>query len=147
MPGVRGELLIDDEKCRLEELECPADRRRAILFIRTAMRRGVLVDPIFLFIRHTVTTGHLSGGTRLVSGARERSVTEGFRSVAPPVGVPLVDDHFHRHDTAPDTAVALRIVGRHRQASLPALAINGQWRRHSIPWCRRRPLFPTIHQS
>ena len=69
------------------------------------MRGGVLVDAVFLFIGHAVATGNLSGGTGLVAGTGQRSVTEGFRPVAPSVGVPLVDDHFHRHGTAPDTAI------------------------------------------
>ena len=68
------------------------------------MRGGVLVDPVFLFIGHAVATGNLLGGTGLVAGTGQRSVTEGFRPVAPSVGVPLVNDHFHRHGTAPDTA-------------------------------------------
>ena len=84
------------------------------------MRGGVLVDPVFLFIGHAVATGNLSGGTGLVAGTGQRSVTEGFRPVAPSVGVPLVDDHFHSHGTAPDTAITFGIVGRYRQAPMPA---------------------------
>ena len=53
---------------------------------------AVLVDPVFLtLIGHAVATGNLSGGTGLVAGTGQRSVTEGFRPVAPSVGVPLVE--------------------------------------------------------
>ena len=45
------------------------------------MRGGVLVDAVFLFIGHAVATGNLSGGTGLVAGTGQRSVTEGFRPV------------------------------------------------------------------
>ena len=45
-----------------------------------------MVDPVFLFIGHAVATGNLSGGTGLVAGTGQRSVTEGFRPVAPSVG-------------------------------------------------------------
>jgi len=89
---------------------------------------------------------NLAGGTGLVAGAGQRSVTEGFRPVAPPVGVPMVDDHLHRHGTAPDTAFAVGIVGRHRQASMSALAVDGQRWRHSMPRCRGCQFFSTPHQ-
>src|SRR5712691_6532493 len=105
------------------------------------MRGGVLVDPVFLFIGHAVATGNLARGTGLVAAAGQRSVTDGFRPVAPPVRVPLVKDHLHRHGTTPDTAITLGSVGRHRQVSMSALAIDGQRWRDSMPWCRCGLLF------
>jgi hypothetical protein len=68
----------------------------SLLFIGTSMRSGVLVHPVLLFIGHAVAPSHLARGAGLVAEARQRSVTERFCPVAPPVGVPLVDDHFHR---------------------------------------------------
>src|SRR5262249_37146725 len=130
----------------LRGTEKPPYRPGLLLFIGTSMRCGVVIHPVFLFIGHAVATGNLACGTRPIAGAGQRSVTEGFGPVAPPVGVPLVDDHLHRHGTAPDTAMARGIVGRHRQASMSALAIDGQRWRHSIPRCRCRQLFSTPHQ-
>ena len=52
---------------------------RWLLLIHAAMRRGVVVDPVFLFIGHAVATGHLAGGTGFVVVAGQRPVTEGVR--------------------------------------------------------------------
>ena len=143
---VHGELLILLLRRTLaRETKRPLDLRRQ-LFIRPTMRCGVLVDPVFLLIGHAVATGNLTGGTGLVAGAGQWSVAEGFRPVAPPVGVPLVNDHFHRHDTPPDTAITFGIVSRYRQASMSALAIDRQRWWHSMPGCRRGLRFSTSDQ-
>ena len=64
----------------------------SLLFIGTSMRSGVLVHPVLLFIGHAMAPGNLARGAGLVAEARQRSVTERFCPVAPPLGVPLVDD-------------------------------------------------------
>ena len=92
---------------------------RWLLLIHVAMRRGVVVDPVFLFIGHAVATGHLAGGTGFVVVAGQRPVTEGFCPVSPPLGIPLVDDHFYSHCATPNTAIAFGIVGRCGEPSVP----------------------------
>src|SRR5687768_4695484 len=110
------------------------------------MRCGVLVNPILFFISHAVATGNLAYGTGLVAGAGQWSVAEGFRSVPPSVGVPFVDDHLHRHDTAPDAAITLGIVRRYRQAAMSSVAIDRQRWRDAVPRSRCSLLFSTSDQ-
>src|SRR3974390_3366507 len=99
------------------------------------MPTGVLVDPVLLFVAHAMAAGNLAGGTRLVARTGKRPVTESLRPVLMPFRIPLVDDHFHWHRTAPQTATAFRIVGRYRETAMPSLAIYVQRRSRSMPGC------------
>src|SRR5690606_18650137 len=90
-------------------------RHRSRSIVRIAVPDRVLVDPVLLLPAHALAAGHLAGRPGLVESARERTVAEGLRPVALLARVPVVDDHLHRHERAPDATPARGVVRARRE--------------------------------
>lgn len=96
------------------------------------MGGGVLVDPVLLGVGHALSPRHLACRSGLVKSAAFRAVTEGLEPVPFLGRIPVVDDHLHRHSTAPDTGRALGVIRPGVQTPMPTAAIGLQVKRHAM---------------
>ena len=125
------------------------DRIFSLLLIHPSMRNSILINPVSLFQDHALPARYLSCRSRLVKRARFWTVTKGLESIFLLSRVPLIDNHLHRHTTAPNTGLAFSFVGTGIQSPMTPLPIYLQdWR---DPTSRRtkpflfRPLFYTLN--
>src|SRR5690242_21756297 len=97
------------------------------------MRSCLLVNPIFLRVTHPMTARHLALRTRPIEGTGTRPIAECLGTIAALAGIPVVDDHFHRHVASPDTQCALILVGSCCQPPMAASAIDRKRRSNPAP--------------
>ena len=105
--------------------------------IHPSMRNGILVNPVFLLPCHAFPAWNHSCRPCSIKRAGFGTVTEGLESIFPLLGIPLVDNHLHRHTTAPNTNPALAFVGSGIQPPVTSLPIYLQGWRYPTPWWSR----------
>lgn len=101
--------------------------------IGPAMRGRILIHPVRFLPAHSFSPWNFASGSRFVEGTRQRAVTKRLGPVAHLAGVPVVNDHLHRHAAAPDAAPTLLIISPGSQAAASSLPIRRQVRRCAVP--------------
>src|SRR5205807_5130382 len=74
---------------------------RNSLFIGTAVRSCLIVNPVLFRVTHSMTAGNLACRSGLVDGTRTGSIAEGLGSVAALARIPLINNHLDRHVASP----------------------------------------------
>ena len=111
--------------------------------VEASVRSCFLINPVFLGVTHSTSTGNLARWSRPVERTGTRTVAECLRAVAPLARIPLIDDHLHRHPASPHARSALLLVGSRRQSPVTAFAVDRKRRWNTAPRGRRR-FFPNL---
>ena len=93
LDGLRGEDTI---------AELVPSRGDFHLFVISPMGRRLLINLVFFLPSHSPPPRHFPRRPRLIEPAALRSIAERLVPVPNHIWLPLVDDHFNRHATAPD---------------------------------------------
>ncbi len=104
------------------------------------MGGGILIHPVFFFVGHPTAARDFARGAGFVGWAGEGAVAKRLGPVSTLAGIPMVDDHLHRHPAAPDAGGASAVVGSRGQPAVPAFSVHGKHRRNSSVgwwWCGR----------
>jgi len=96
----------------------------SLLLVWAPVRCGLLVDPIFLGVTHSLASRHLAQRTRFVESAGLGAITEGLCSVASYSRVPLINNHLSRHEASPNTSRTFGLVSSRSEPPMTALPIH-----------------------
>ena len=108
-------------------------RGMTILLVEVAVRRCLIVNPVFFNVSHPITAGNFACRSRLVERTRTRPVAEGFGSVAALIRIPLINNDLDRHVASPHAVRTLFLVRLCCKPPMTPFAVNRQRRWNTAP--------------
>ena len=104
------------------------------------MRCGIFINPVLFRPTHTFSSRYLARGPGLIKAAGLWTIAKRLGPVLFSAWIPLVNNHFDRHLTAPYAAFTPGFISTCIKLPMPPLPIRRQLRRNTKPR-RRFPLF------